>query len=71
MVTAATWVTAVAQLQSLAWELPHALGVAEKEVSTQPGKYRKMKGKCADEERKGQASCISSVILSMCVYVCM
>ena len=30
VVTAAAWVTAMAQVQSPAWELPYALGVAIK-----------------------------------------
>ena len=32
IVTAATWVTAVAQVQPLAQELPHATGVAKKNL---------------------------------------
>ena len=30
IVTAAAWIAAVAQVQSLAWELPHAAGVTKK-----------------------------------------
>lgn len=33
VVTVAAGVTAVAQVESLAWEFPHAMGVAKKEPS--------------------------------------
>ena len=36
VVTAVAWVTAVVQVQSLAWEIPHAMGAAKNKTKTAP-----------------------------------